>query len=107
MLDLSDQAWGFLGIFTIQICGVVVVWLKLRRQKDVVDETRDLAADAKEQTKPISNGFALKMTSSVERIEQGVHDNTRAILSLRDDLNEQRKILMQHLLNHHANGNSR
>jgi hypothetical protein len=55
---MTPEAWGFLGTAVVQLAGVIVVWLKIRKTRDAVDHAAHAAERAARWAEPTGNGFA-------------------------------------------------
>lgn len=63
MPDLSHDAWVFLGIAAIQTAAIAVAWIEARK--------------ARQYAKPTGNGFASRVESKLDRIEDKIDNHLR------------------------------
>lgn len=66
---MTPEAWTFAGIITTQAAGVAVVWLKLRKTRQHVDQAKAAALDAADLSRPTGNGWASKVLGKLDHIE--------------------------------------
>lgn len=74
-MDLSNEGWGFFGILAAQVAGVVGLYMKLHKTDGKVDEAKETATEARELSRPTSNGFANEM----REFRKEVRDEFRAL----------------------------
>lgn len=80
---MSDSAWQFLSVMVVQVAGVIVVYLKLRKSRQVLDKAVELA-------EPTGNGFANEVREALAELKILV-GRSHAIASEAHDAIQQHK----------------
>lgn len=92
-MDLSSDAWTFLGLLVGQSVIIIVAVINNRSTKQKVAEVQQTAQEAVDHAKPTGNGFAWKTLGSLDRIES-------LLAELKADVRAQGDRLDRHLEQH-------
>ena len=92
-MDLSQDAWAFLGLIVAQGAVIAVAIINNRSTKQKVAEVQETAQEAVDYAKPTGNGFAGKTLGALERIES-------LVAGLKTDVRSQGERLDRHLERH-------
>lgn len=84
---MSDSAWQFLSVMVVQVAGVLIVYLKLRKHREVLDKAVELS-------EPTGNGFANEVREALAELKTLGNRNY-------DIANEAREEVRKHIDDHY------
>lgn len=85
---MSPEAWGFFGVAVVQLCGVVITYLKLRKTREKVDDAATAAKEAADWAKPTGNGFADEVRAGLSELKDLVEKTNTLATEARDEIRE-------------------
>lgn len=101
---MPPEAWVLAGIVVTQMAGFAGVWVTAHRGAGDAAAAKAHAAAASGKIEPVSNGFAGRVTATLDRIEDSVHGNRLDILEVRGDVRRLGERLDRHLRDHRTGG---
>lgn len=106
-MDVSPEAWGFLGILAAQFGAGYAVWLKVRKSEGKIDEAKETAEETRELARPTGNGYAattIKLLNTalheIREVKTDVRDLRHEVAADRDASVRHREAFIRHVDNH-------
>lgn len=85
---MSTEAWQFLGLVVVQVTGLVALWLKLRKSRQILDDTAENVHRAVELSEPTGNGFAQEVRESLAELKILVQRNYNIASEARQEIRD-------------------